>query len=166
MEDHFTHIKDKYENSHGDSTALFQEILNVADEIGFDRALAYLGECVIQKRPAWFDRNHKWFKTTGQPVWDGYRLFYETYLGLSIPGDGEIVKRTDQKIVTRWWNPCPTLDACQKLGLDTRMVCKKAYQVPVQTLLVQVHPKLRFDRNYACIRPYAPYCEEIIYLEE
>ena len=79
--------------------------------------------------------------------------------------DGEIVQQTDQKITSRWWNPCPTLDACNKLGLDTREICKKAYHKPVQELLRQVHPGLLFERNYACIRPNTPFCEEIIYLE-
>jgi hypothetical protein len=66
----------------------------------------------------------------------------------------------------RWWNACPTLDACTKLGLDTREVCRKAYQCPVQEFLKRIHPKLRFDRNYEHIRPYAAYCEEIITLED
>lgn len=166
MDDHYKHIKNIYQNSQGDSTKLFKEIIRVAGEIGLDKALAYLEECVIEKRKAWAGKNLGQAKGTKQPVWDGYQLFYEIYLGLSVPDDGEIVEQSDQKMITRWWNACPTLDACEKLGLDTREICKKAYQRPVQELLVQIDPKLRFERNYGCIRPYAPYCEEIIFLEE
>ena len=54
----------------------------------------------------------------------------------------------------------------QALGLDTRQVCRKAYHLPVQKFLSRVHPRLRFERNYEVLRPYAPYCEEIIILEE
>jgi hypothetical protein len=36
----------------------------------------------------------------------------------------------------------------------------------VQEVLQKLDPRLRFTRNYAAIRPYAPYCEEIIYLED
>jgi len=121
---------------------------------------------VIEKRIAWITQNFDKVKDTQQPVWDGYQFFYEVYLDLSTPEDGQIVELSSQKIVSRWWNPCPTLDACQKLGLDTREICKKAYQEPVQAFLIQIHPKLRFERNYACIRPYTAYCEEIIYLEK
>jgi hypothetical protein len=69
-------------------------------------------------------------------------------------------------MVTRWWNQCPTLDACQKFGLDTRDICRKVYHQPVQIMLERVDPGLRFDRNYECLRPYAPYCEEIIELAD
>lgn len=97
---------------------------------------------------------------------NGYRWFYEKYLGVSVPEDGEIVKLSDKRIVSRWWNPCPTLEACKKFGLDTRVVCKKAYHQPVQAFLMQLHPGLRFGRNYECLRPHTAYCEEIIFLED
>lgn len=165
MNEHHKRIHNHYMNAQGNSTALFQELLSAAELIGLDQAFAYLENCVIEKRTAWVTQNLGNFKDTGQPVWDGYRWFYELYLGLSTPEDGQIVEQSQNRIVSRWWNPCPTLDACQQLGLDTREICRKAYHQPVSAFLAQIHPKLRFERNYACIRPYAAYCEEIIYLE-
>lgn len=166
MDNYYERIQGKYKNSQGNSTDLFKEILSVADEIGLDQALAHLEKCVTEKRIAWIKKYLGKGKETNHPVWDGYQLFYEIYLGVSAPEDGEIVEKSDHKIISRWWNPCPALDACEKLGLDTREICMKAYHKPVQELLIQIHPNLRFERNYACIRPYVPYCEEIIYLEE
>ena len=157
-------IKHYYENSHGDSMELFREILRVSDEIGLDEALSLLERCVIEKRVAWAQAHLGEMKRTKNPVLDGYRWFYETYLGLSVPGDGEIVERSEKRIVSRWWNPCPTLEACVQFGLDTRAICKKAYHRPVQEFLKQLHPGLRFGRNYDCLRPYTAYCEEIIFL--
>lgn len=119
----------------------------------------------LKKRLSWFDRNEKALERTGNPVIDGYKMFYESYLGLSIPRDGEIIEATDGQLVTRWWNTCPTLEACQKLGLDTREICKKVYHQPVQALLSKVDQRLRFKRNYEALRPYTPYCEEIIVLQ-
>ena len=87
-------------------------------------------------------------------------------MGLSVPRDDEIIERFGKRIVSRWWNPCPTLGACQQFGLDTRLICKKAYHRPVQEFLKQLHPDLRFERNYECLRPHAAYCEEIIFLHE
>lgn len=165
MNDQYERIQSKYLSPQGDSTALLREVLSVAEEIGLDQAFAYLENCVIQKRTAWVTQNIGNFKNTKQPVWDGYRYFYEVYLGLSTPEDGQIVEQSPLRIVSRWWNSCPTLDACQQLGLGTREICKKAYHQPVNAFLFQIHPNLRFERNYACIRPYAAYCEEIIYLE-
>jgi hypothetical protein len=167
LDKNYQRIKAEYEKTKsGDSTGLLRTILVVADEVGLERALAYLEGCVVEKRLAWLDANLERLGRTGDPVLDGYRLFFEIYLGLSTPEDGEIVERTERRIVTRWWNRCSTLDACQALGLDTRQICKKAYHRPVQAFLTRLHPRLRFERNYEALRPYTPYCEEIITLEE
>ena len=97
---------------------------------------------------------------------EGYHWFYERYLRVRPPADGEIIEQSEKRLVMRWRNPCPTLEACRKLGLDTREVCKKAFEKPVEEFLKTINPKLRFDRNYEHIRPYTAYCEEIIVLED
>lgn len=162
----FQRIKQQYENLQGDSTELFREIAAASQEIGIDKALAYLEQCVIEKRFAWLKRHPGAITAESDPVMEGYKWFYEKYLGVSVPKDGVIVEHTEKRMVMHWWNPCPTLEACKKLGLDTREICQKAYQKPVQEFLQQIHPKLRFDRNYENIRPHAAYCEEIILLED
>ncbi len=166
MGDHYQLIRKQYKNKTEDSIELFRTVSSVADEIGLDRALAYLEQCVIEKRLAWLDKNLASVDKTSDPVLDGYRLFFEGYLRVSVPEDGEIVEKTKRKMVMRWWNQCPTLEACQKLGLDTREICRKVYHQPVQEFLSRVHPKLRFERNYNELRPYTVYCEEIIVLED
>lgn len=162
----FQRIKFYYENSRGDSTGLFHEVLRASNKIGIDAALSILEGCVIEKRLAWAKTHLSEAEKTDSPVLDGYRWFYETYLGLSVPNDGELVELTEKRIVSRWWNPCPTLEACQKFGLDTRVICKKAYHRPVQEFLMQLYPGLRFERNYECLRPHTAFCEEIIFLNE
>ena len=158
-------VKSQHQSSRGDFTQLFQTILSVANEIGLDDALRYLERCIIEKRLSWFDGNLEAQERTGNPLTDGYRIFYEVYLGISAPEDGEIVEATGARLVTRWWNHCPTLEACKRLGLDAREVCRKAYHSPVQVFLSRIDPRLRFDRNYDALRPRASYCEEIITLE-
>ncbi len=157
-------IKEKHESR--DFIELFQTILSVSNEIGFDKALEYLEKCVIEKRIAWLNENLNKIEKTGNPIDDAYKIFYEIYLGISAPKDGEIVEKTKKKLITRWWNHCPVLEACKRLGLDTREICKKVYHKPTQLFLSKINPKLKFDRNYSHIRPYVPYCEEIITLEE
>jgi hypothetical protein len=166
MPNYYQCIKQQYTNFQGDSTELFNEILRASNEIGIDKALAYLEQCVIEKRLAWLKANLDKTPNEDDPIMDGYRWFYEKYLGVSVPRDGEIVEHTKKKIVMRWRNPCPTLEVCKKLGLDTREICKKAYHKPVQEFLNLINPKLRFDRNYDSIRPHAKYCEEVIELAE
>lgn len=159
-------IKHCYLHSGKNAIDLFQAVQSVASDSGWDAALACLEQCVIDKRLTWWQNRRVTWATTGDLLHDAYCLFYEDYLGLSIPQDGEIVEANGQRWVTRWWNPCPTLEACQTLGLDTREVCREVYQRPVQALLSQLDRRLTFKRNYTAIRPYAAYCEEIITLEE
>ena len=164
--EYYQQIKAQYAASRGDATGLFETLLSIARDTGLEAALACLEECVIGKRTAWLERNEPGFSRTGDPVADAFRLFYETYLGLALPGDGELVEAREKVITVRWRNRCPTLEACQKLGLDTRQVCKLAYERPVQLMLQRIDPRLRFKRSYAAIRPWADYCEETIYLED
>jgi hypothetical protein len=159
-------IKSQYEHSCGDSTRLFQAILAVMQETRLEGGLALLEKCVTEKRLAWLDKNLEGQERTGDPLWDAYHIFYEVYLGISPPQDGEIIERSPQRIVTRWWNRCPTLEACQKLSLDTRQVCRLAYHQPVQAFLLKIDPRLRFERNYAAICPHQAYCEELIIMDE
>jgi hypothetical protein len=167
MDEHYRLVKGAYEKpTGGDSTQLLQTVLSVADKVGLDNALACLERCVVEKRLSWLENNLEGLERTGDPVLDGYRLFFEVYLGLSIPEDGEIVEHSASRLVMRWWNPCPMLDACMALGLDTRDICRLAYHRPVQEFFAELHPGLRFDRNYETLRPHTPYCEEIITLNE
>lgn len=166
MENIYQRIKKQYENSRGDSTTLFQTVVAAAEEIGIEAVLGVLEQCVTEKRLAWIDNQLASLPLRGYPLQDGFNIFFERYLGLSMPRDGELVEASAERVVVRWWNQCPTLDACSKLGLDTRQVCRCAYQKPVEKLLKRIDPRLRFDRNYEAIRPYAPYCEEIIRLED
>jgi len=166
LDKYYQQIKQQYQDSSGDATSLFKTILAVARHIGMDEALAILNQCVTEKRLAWLETHLADFERSGNPVLDGYRLFYEAYLVVSVPDDGEIVSQNRSEMVMRWRNHCPTLEACQKLNLDTREICQEAYHQPVQELLTRLDPRLRFERNYEALRPHTPYCEEIIVLKE
>ena len=160
---HYQLVRQQYRRR--DNVKLLRTVVAIGQEIGMEAALALLERCVTEKRLAWVDAHEEALERTGDPIADGYRAFYEAYLGI-LPQYGEIVEVTPRRMVTRWWNPCPTLEACKELGLDTRLVCKRAYHRPVDAFLARIDPRLRFERNYDVIRPHAPYCEEIILLKE
>ncbi len=159
-------VKQAYQAGGEDLAHVYRLILTIAEETSLDQALSHLERCVTEKRLAWLKEYLGAVERTDDPLDDALRIFYHDYLGLSIPEDGEIAERTDTKLVTRWWNRCPTLDACQKLGLDTREICRKVQHTPVQAFLMEIDPRLKFDRNYERIRPHATYCEEIMTLAE
>ena len=78
------------------------------------------------------------------------------------PEDLPILQENETEIVWASQNACPTLAACGRLGLDTRVVCRKAYEKSTQAFVSAIDPELRFLRNYRQIRPYADRCEERI----
>lgn len=62
-------------------------------------------------------------------------------------------------------NFCPYLQACKKLELDTRYICKEIGEPAIQKMIKIINPKLVFSRDYENIRPYnGSYCEEFIEL--
>ena len=125
--------------------------------------LAELADRMAKKRLAWFEERRQEFSRTDEsPLDRAYELFLRK---LCISADeAPVVERSSHRLTIRSRNFCPTLAACEILGLDTRLVCKQATEQPMDTLLKQIDPALSFSRNYEAIRPHAPYCEEVISL--
>ncbi len=73
-----------------------------------------------------------------------------------------VVAESEDEIVWHSENPCPTLEACLRLGKDTRDVCRAVYDRPTQRFLSRLDPQLRFVRDYRTIRPHALHCLERI----
>lgn len=165
-EKHYQLVRQEYESSGEDYTGLFRVILSIAEETSLDDALQCLERCVTEDTLSWLEDNFAGLEKTGDPIDDAYKLFYETFLGVSAPKDGEIAEQTESRLVIRWRNRCRTLEACTQLGLDTREICPKAYRNMVQAFLSRIDPRLRFEPAHDRIRPHAAYCEEVIMLEE
>jgi len=123
----------------------------------------FISEELIKKRLRWYEENKNKIRLKGSDVKRAYTLLTIEYLGLN-PEEVPIVYEDSKKIVWRSYNFCPVLEACKRLGMDTREVCKKAEEEPVQALISKINPNLKFSRNYEEIRPYKDYCEEIIEL--
>jgi hypothetical protein len=114
---------------------------------------------VAQKRLAWF-RQHDQSPSIQTSLPPGSDLLFFDH-GLS-PDVLPIVSETETEIVWQSANPCPTLEAVKALGLDTRHVCRAAYEKSTQAFVSQLDPHLRFLRSYEEIRPYASHCREMI----
>lgn len=136
------------------------ERLQGADEAALDA----LNEDSVLRRTAWFNENRAEFDfLSDDPLEAGYRLLLARF-GIT-PEQAPVIERTERKIVFHSQNFCPTLEACRRLGLDTRTVCKRLNERATDALIKLVDPRLTFSRNYEQLRPYAPYCEEMITLE-
>jgi tRNA(Arg) A34 adenosine deaminase TadA len=118
-----------------------------------------------RRRTKWFFENKDKFGFITQDLLEsGYRLLLER-LRIT-PDEAPIIKKTHKSIVFHSMNFCPTLEACRILDLDTRNICKKINEYATDALLKQIDKRLRFSRNYAKLRPYSNYCEEVISLED
>jgi tRNA(adenine34) deaminase len=117
---------------------------------------------VAEKRITWARQN---LRAASLPVHPTPRQAFETlffaYMGLPV-SELPVVSETATQIVWRSLNRCPTLEAAGRLGLDTRQVCRAAYEKSTQAFLSQLDPQLRFLRSYEEIRPYTAYCKEMI----
>ena len=125
--------------------------------------LEQLSKDLAKRRVDWFARQNR-SPLSGGCLEAAYALFLEK-LGIAAE-EAPIVKRQEDRVVIHSKNFCPTLEACKILDLDTRVICKRLNEGPTQELLKQLNPKLRFERNYDRIRPVAPYCEEMIIMDE
>ncbi len=144
---------------------LFDYIQAVGRIIGEEKAWRILDDLNTERRLAWYRQHKDLLSLEGSVVERGFQAFLLEYVGTS-PEEHEIVEKSPTRIVYRSYNYCPTLEACRILGLDTRKVCRLAYERPAQAFLAQIDPRLVFRRNYEQIRPYTPYCEEIIEMRE
>ena len=142
----------------------------VRDEIlrlrGSDQnRLEELAQELLTRRLSWYSENQSHLKIENEDVLNGaYQLFLNK---LAITkDDAPVVSRNQRKLVLHSRNFCPTLEACKILNLDTRFVCRHLSEIPTTELLRQLHPQLRFTRNYDKLRPHTPYCEEMIILDE
>ena len=118
-----------------------------------------------KRRAAWWKTRQGAPEIVGALPRRAYTLFLLEYLGID-PEEVPVVYEDDRRIVWRSYNFCSLLEACRRLGVDTRDVCPGSEQ-SVGDFIAHVDPRLRFSRDYAHgIRPHAPYCEERIELQE
>ena len=146
-----------------DSERKIQDIMAKLSRVKSNADYGQICERLTQKRLRWYEENKEKLVLEGSDVRRAYTLFLLRYMGLR-QEEVPIVYEDERKIVWRSRNFCPVLEACIRLGLDTRDVCRQSQEEPVQELISKISPRLRFSRNYDKIRPYSEYCEEVIEL--
>jgi tRNA(adenine34) deaminase len=125
--------------------------------------LEKINQDLIEKRLCWFENQDFKFKRTDSELPDlGYKLLLNK-LNISAE-EALVVERSENKIIFHSKNFCPALEACKILDLDTRTICKVAYEESMDSLMKKIDPRLEFKRNYEKLRPYSNYCEEMIIL--
>ena len=117
---------------------------------------------VTCKRLEWLDRR---YPAGNDPAIhsprQAFELLFFDYMGID-EKDLPVIEESPDLIIWRSGNPCPTLEACLLLGMDTRIVCRDAYERSTQAFLSRLDPRLHFHRSYSEIRPYSVYCLERI----
>ena len=112
-------------------------------------------------------RRVEWFRAQdAEPSGDAWEAAYTLLLRkLGIAREeAPVVLRDSHSLTFHSKNFCPTLAACEILGLDTRAVCALYNSKSPDSLVKEIDPRLEFSRNYEKLRPLFPYCEERITL--
>jgi len=160
----------------GSTTASLYTVMLPRDHIGFrqqvlaqidrlkNQDLRTIEKEVIKKRTAWIDNliaeETPVGRNNASPRFVFETLFFR-YMGLP-PHELPVLRENDDEIVWASQNPCPTLEACRQLALDTRVVCRAAYEKSTQAFVSRIDPQLRFLRDYDAIRPASQHCIERI----
>jgi tRNA(Arg) A34 adenosine deaminase TadA len=121
---------------------------------------------VTEKRLGWFEQHAeqyagRWGADRPPSPRDAFEMLFFDYMGLA-EDEVPVISESPTEIVWASANPCDTLEACGRLGLDTRDVCRAVYERSTQVLISRLDPQLRFLRSYRTIRPHADICEERI----
>jgi tRNA(Arg) A34 adenosine deaminase TadA len=121
-----------------------------------------LERAVTARRLAWADAHRQRLAGASAPTpRQAFDLLFFDYMGLDAR-DLPVVAESEDEIVWESRNPCPTVEACRALGIDTRRVCRAVYEKSTQALISRLDPALRFLRDYARIRPHTDHCRERI----
>lgn len=133
---------------------------------GGSDAWSEAGQRLLEQRIVWFESRKESIlaELQGTEIEKAYQLILMK-LGIS-EEDAPIIEKSKGRLVFHSVNPCPALQACAILGLDTREVCALHTEKATDGLIKRINPGLRFTRNYEVVRPHAAYCEEIITLEK
>ncbi len=94
---------------------------------------------------------------------DVLEQFYYGFLKLRRE-DVEVVRLSEDELVTVSRNPCPILRLSLRLGLDTRYTCRVVSETVCRYVLERMDPRLRFERDYERIRPHSDGCLERVYV--
>lgn len=117
----------------------------------------------IQRSLTWYKANKNKLNLDGALLRQAYTMVLLKFMSID-PKEVPVVYENEKQIIWHSFNFCPNLEACKRLNLDTRVICKGAYEKSVQVLISCLNSNLKFSRNYSKIRPYEDYCEEIIEL--
>jgi len=125
------------------------------------RSLPELEAETTARRLAWLEARAAALRAAPPTPRRLFQLLFLEYMELS-PGDLPVLSESETEITWSSRNPCPTLSACERLGRDTREVCRGATERPAQAFLSWFDPRFRFLRDYRELRPRAPGCRERI----
>ena len=166
---HYRELEERRKIADGEIPRFVGLLLGVRGLEGekLEEHLAKLGEQYIKRKKDWANENRNELPPKpGENLIDcAMRVLYK--LNLYLPeGYINVIEKTENRLVSEFRDRCPILDACQHLGLDTRLVCRKVFHEPYQVLLSEISPRLKFNRDYENgLRPYSDRCVEIITVE-
>ncbi len=141
-----------------------EELMKIKEGILTPKELADL---ITERRVKWMKNNldEMKIKYEGLPPEEmAYKIIFIEHLQVD-PAYSKVTRVSETRIRIDSYNSCPYLDACERVGLETKFVCREIGEQSFQEMIRLIHPKLKFGREYSNIRPFnKEYCEEYIEL--
>lgn len=125
-----------------------------------------LAEIITRRRVSWIKDNleNMLNKYKGlSPEETAYKIIFFEHMKID-PNYSKMKRIFSNKIQINSYNFCPYLEACKKLNMEIKFVCKEIGEHSIQEMIKFINPNLRFGRNYNHLRPNADFCEEYIEL--
>ena len=157
-------LKDIYTTS---SAGLLAYIIAVGEKIGKEEALRIHAR-VHAGMAEMVEHSLSNLGIEGQDARAGMALI-DAIMEEHYPGINEMMERersedTPKRVISRQKGWCPTLAACEMLGISPKDFCPIPHEEGLTPLVKVIHPKLQV--RLGKIRPEAEYCELIVELND
>ena len=119
-----------------------------------------LANMITQRRLNWLNHNEHLLRDGLISPEEAYKLLI--YHHMKVEEGITIRKISNNLMMAEARNFCPYLEACQRLEMDTKFVCKEIGEPSIIAFMEEISPKLHFFRDYSKIRPYSDHCLEFV----
>jgi hypothetical protein len=143
------------------SDELLPHLLRLLPQAGIAVRWEEINEMVIGRRLQWAVEHSAILSSYEQlaPLEKVMRFIYLDHLHIRLE-DLDVMMENGRRLVIRCRNWCPYLEACNRLAIDTRVVCRRINHDCFVLLAQFIDPRLSYTRNYELLRPHGSYCEE------
>lgn len=148
------------------SYAIEEKLVQLRELKSGTKTFKQISDMITERRVSWINSNLREMESKYRnlsPPEQAYNIIFSEHMKIN-RALSKIMRLSPFFIEIHSYNFCPYLEACKKLNLDTRQVCKEINEQSIQEMGKIIYSKLKFGRDYNHIRPYKEFCREFIWI--